>query len=116
MYDNVFADCDFIIPQYVLPDHVNTYWTYTVKYEGSDWFDFYRKVKEAGGDGFYGGLSVPYEEPVMSNYNYIKGDCPVAEQTQPKLMQFKTNYRDMQNAENKISIIKNVINDIKKVR
>ena len=42
-----------------------------------------------GGDGFYGGLSIPYEEPVMSKYNYIKGECPNAEMVQPKMMKFK---------------------------
>jgi len=116
MYDNAFVNCDFIIPQKVLKGHINTYWTYTVKYEGRDWFEFYNKVKEAGGDGFYGGLSVPYQEPVMSNYNYIKGDCPNAEKNQPKLMQFKTNYRDIENAKNKISIIEQVIDDISRIR
>jgi len=116
MYDKAFADCDFITPQKVLKGHINTYWTYTVKFEGNDWFDFYNKIKEAGGDGFYGGLSLPYQEPVMSNYIYINGDCPNAEETQPKMMQFKTNYRDMENAKNKISIIKEVIDDIEKKR
>ena len=56
LYDDVFSYFDFIIPQKVLDDHINTYWTYTVKYEHNDWFEFYNKVKDAGGDGFYGGL------------------------------------------------------------
>ena len=116
MYDNAFVNCDFIIPQKVLSGHVNAYWTYTVRFENHDWFDFYNRVKGAGGDGFYGGLSVPYQEPVMANYNYIKGDCPNAEDTQPKMMQFKTNYRDLENAKKKISIIKQVIDDIVKGR
>ena len=112
MYDEAFKDCNYIIPQKVLPGHTNTYWTYTVKYKGDNWFNLYNKVKEAGGDGFYGGLSVPYHEPIMENYNYKKGDCPNAESTQPKMMQFKTNYRDLLVAQEKINILKEVINNL----
>ena len=109
LYDDVFSYFDFIIPQKVLDDHINTYWTYTVKYEHNDWFEFYNKVRDAGGDGFYGGLSVPYQEPVMSKFNYTKGECPNAEETQPKMMQFKANYRNLKIAEEKISILYQVL-------
>ena len=47
MYDEVFEKYDFTTPQKVLDGHVNTYWTYTIKYE-KDWFELYNKVKEAG--------------------------------------------------------------------
>lgn len=110
MYDDAFHDCDIITKQTVLPGHINTYWTYTVKYEGKDWLSFYNKVKEKGGDGFYGGLSVPYQEPVMSNYKYIKNNCPNAEMIQPKMMQFKTNYRNLAIAEKKINILYDIVN------
>jgi perosamine synthetase len=105
MYDILFDKYDFIVPQKVLPGHINTYWTYTVKYEGSDWFGLYNDVKANGGDGFYGGLSVPYQEPVMTGRRYINEGCPNAERVQPKLMQFKTNYRDLEAAEKKIKIL-----------
>ena len=106
MYDEVFKDCWFIKPQKVLDGHVNTYWTYTVKYEGKDWFKVYDTVIRNGGDGFYGGLSIPYEEPVMSKYDYIKGECHNAEMVQPKMMQFKCNYRNLDEAKSKIDILK----------
>tara|TARA_Y100000310_G_scaffold219761_1_gene221169 strand:- start:279 stop:620 length:342 start_codon:yes stop_codon:yes gene_type:complete len=109
MYNEAFKDCDYIIPQKVLPGHTNTYWTYTVRYERDDWFDLYDEVKEAGGDGFYGGLSVPYHEPIMKDYHYRKGSCPNAELVQPKMMQFKTNYRDLLVAREKINILKDII-------
>jgi perosamine synthetase len=109
MYDEAFKDCDFIIPQKVLDGHINTYWTYTVRYEGDDWFKLYDEVKENGGDGFYGGLSIPYQEPVMSNYSYVKGECPNAEIVQPKMMQFKCNYRNLDEANSKIDILKNIL-------
>jgi|TARA_R110000822_G_scaffold53158_2_gene137186 perosamine synthetase len=106
MYDEAFKDCYFIKPQKVLDGHTNAYWTYTVTYEGKDWFKVYDNVLKNGGDGFYGGLSIPYEEPVMSKYNYIKGECPNAEKVQPKMMQFKCNYRNLDEAKSKIDILK----------
>ena len=109
MYDEAFKDCDFIVPQKVLDGHVNTYWTYTVKYEGDDWFGLYNTVKENGGDGFYGGLSIPYQEPVMYRHDYYKGDCPNAEEVQPKMMQFKCNYRNLDEAKSKIDILKKTL-------
>ena len=106
MYDEVFENCDYIIPQKVLQGHVNTYWTYTVKYEGDDWFGLYNSVKENGGDGFYGGLSIPYQEPVMKSYGDIITRCPNAEEVQPKMMQFKCNYRNLDEAQKKLDILK----------
>ena len=63
----------------------------------------------AGGDGIYGAWSVPYLEPLMTERKYVKrcpwvyessqygpGLCPVAEKVQQELMQFKTNYRDLE--------------------
>jgi len=108
MYDETFKNCDYIIPQKVLDGHTNTYWTYTVKYEGNDWFEFYNKFKDAGGDGFYGGLSVPYQEPVMSLYDY-KGKCPTAEKVQPKMIQFKTNYRNYDEVIKNIKILNKIL-------
>lgn len=109
MYDEAFSDCSFITPQKTLLGHVNTYWTYTVKFEGNDWFKFYNAVKGAQGDGFYGGLSVPFREPVMDKYKHVLFDCPNAELVQPKMMQFKTNYRNLEEAARKIDILRDVM-------
>ena len=78
-----------------------------LKYEGDDWFGLYNRVKENGGDGFYGGLSVPYQEPVMEKYySHYNWDCPNAEEVQPKMMQFKCNYRNLEEAQLKLDILK----------
>ena len=76
----------------------------------------------AGGDGIYGAWSVPYLEPMMKERRYIdrypeiyssiyynEGDCPVAEEVQKQLMQFKTNYRDLKLAKEKAEILRKVI-------
>jgi perosamine synthetase len=40
-----------------------------------------------------------------------KGLCPVAEKIQPKLMQFKTNYRDLNLAEQKAEALRKTIHE-----
>jgi perosamine synthetase len=119
--------CDWLVPQKTPQGHVNTYWTFTLLYYGDDkysvsWKEFWRKYKEMGGDGFYGGLSVVYQEPVMSSNVYKErilhnenldinydGSCHVAEQIQPRMMQFKTNYRDLNIAKQQSNILKDTI-------
>ena len=69
---------------------------------------------EMGGDGFYSACVVPYLEPVFQNHEcykeiYTKGMCPVAEDLQKKIMQFKTNYRSLDEARKKANILKDLI-------
>lgn len=137
-YYEAIEGCDWITPQLVKEGCLSSYWSFCVLYEGEDatglsWKDFYNKYKEAGGDGFYGAHSVVYEEPVIKNLQFIesgylpsnlssefsgsfdwqKGFCPVAEEIQPKIMQFKTNYRNLEDAKKQASILKNLINSLK---
>ena len=63
---------------------------------------------------------MPYLEPVFQNNdnynkNYTKGICPVAEDLQKKIMQFKTNYRFLSIANKKANILKNLINKLGRV-
>jgi len=129
--------CDWIVPQHVPEGYVNTFWTFTTLYRGEEvtgltWKDFYHKYKELGGDGFYGGLSVVYEEPVIKElafitsgyfphnstcdyenaFKYEKGMCPVAERVQPEIMQFKTNYRNLDEAKEQAAILKKLIDSL----
>ncbi|TAN45981.1 MAG: DegT/DnrJ/EryC1/StrS family aminotransferase [Nitrospirae bacterium] len=119
--------CDYLIPQQVPDGYVNSYYTLGVIYEGLDsigvkWEDFRKAYVEAGGDGIYGAWSVPYLEPMVATRRFVKrcpwvyekisyseGICPVAESIQPKIMQFKTNYRDLTLAEKKAEILLKVI-------
>jgi perosamine synthetase len=114
---DVMKECDYLIPQKIPDGVTHSYYTLGVRYEGQDaigipWEEFRRTYKELGGDGIYGAWSVPYLEPVIAerrfvdrcpsiyeHVSYPRGICPVAERIQPKLMQFKTNYRDLRLAE-----------------
>lgn len=103
-------------------DH--TYWAYSTAYTSTvlRWRNFRDMVKMAAGDGFYGAWSVPYFEPVISgggfkrrcpglykDVNFKEGLCKNAERIQPFLMQFKTNYRTLDDAKYKIDILKKVV-------
>jgi hypothetical protein len=53
---------------------------------------------------------VPYLEPALW---WLFGSCPVAEYIQPKLMQFKTNYRNEELAIKKAEALYSTIMDFK---
>jgi perosamine synthetase len=104
----VMKDCSFLIPQVTPPDCTHSYYTLGVVFEGESWEDFRKAYIKNGGDGIYGAWSVPYLEPVMGGQ---EGMCPIAEKIQPKLMQFKTNYRDLGLAEQKAESLRKTINE-----
>lgn len=106
------AGCDYLIPQKVPKECCHSYYTLGVRYEGKEaigvsWEEFRRTYIANGGDGIYGAWSVPYKEPAL--VDKVHGYCPVAEETQQKLMQFKTNYRDIALAERKAEALNRTI-------
>jgi perosamine synthetase len=129
---DVMKTCDYLIPQFVPEGYTNTYYTLGVVYEGDksigvSWEEFRKSYINNGGDGIYGAWSVPYLEPMIAErqfakrcpwvyegVKYEKGLCPVAESLQPKIMQFKTNYRDAKLAEIKADVLLRTIKGFKK--
>ncbi|MFA5089589.1 MAG: DegT/DnrJ/EryC1/StrS family aminotransferase [Candidatus Omnitrophota bacterium] len=119
LFMDVMSECDYLIPQVVPAGYTNSYYTLAVIFEGQknigvSWENFRKEYIRQGGDGIYGAWSVAYLEPVMvqrkfvkrcpwvyKKIRYEKGLCPVAEALQPKIMQFKTNYRDLRLAKAK---------------
>lgn len=101
-FDAVARCCSWLKPQYVGPEFEHSYWAYVMKLDtgksGVTWQQFYDKFNELGGDGYYGAWSLTYLEPVFRDgslgVKYSAGICPVAEATQPYLIQLKTNYGD----------------------
>lgn len=133
LFMDVMKQCEYLIPQYVPQGYTNTYYTLGVIYEGAkkigvSWEDFRTAYMNNGGDGIYGAWSVPYLEPMIAQrqfakrcpwvyekIKYEKGLCPVAETIQPKIMQFKTNYRDMNLARSKADILLKTIKGLKRI-
>ena len=100
----VMDACDFLTPQYTPEGYTHSYYTLGAIYEGDSWDDFREEYVNNGGDGIYGAWSVPYMEPIAEIRQYAT-PCPIAELLQPKLMQFKTNYRDIELAEEKADVL-----------
>ena len=133
LYAEAIEGCDYLIPQAEPEGFVNSYYTYAMVYEGEEaigvpWADFRRKYIELGGDGFYAAWQVTYNEPVIKEMAFYgqgcpmhcplyegpkvewgPGLCPVAESLQPKLMQLKTNYGDLEVARQKAAALKKTI-------
>lgn len=124
LFDDAVYGCEWLVKQKTPDQYVHSYYTYAVKFYGDrygafSWKDFYNRYLELGGDGFYGACKVPYLEPVFKNLEingvkYSKGICPIAEEIQPTLMQFKTNYRDMEVAKKKADVLKKTIQSFKR--
>ena len=126
LFAEAVKNCSWIVPQYEPEGYKNSHYTFSFEYKGLDvlgitWKEFYKMYVDMGGDGFYSACIVPYLEPVFQNnknYNkvYKKGMCPIAEDLQKKIMQFKTNYRSLSVAQKKADILKALIDKIGKVK
>ena len=121
LYDEIVRGCKWLVPQAVPEGYVHSYWTYVARLENNvdvSWHDFRKKYMELGGDGIYAAWQLNYLEPALrgkklpydlSPQEYEPGFCPVAELIQPKLLQFKTNYMDMTEAEKKAEALAETI-------
>ncbi len=103
---DLISDYEILIPQKVPKNYTHSYYTLACKLNPEiDWQRFKDKFNEFGGEGFYSAWSVPYLEPLMVNKkflksfdrsfkikNYKKGEFPIAEDLQSRIIQFKTNY------------------------
>ena len=119
MFQEVVSGCEWLVPQVTPFECVHSWWTFAVRLarEDIEWIAFRRKFVEYGGDGFYGAYLPVYHEPVFASLSrdveaaperypqwagkmpdYRQVCCPVWEQIQPRIMQFKTNYFDQDSA------------------
>lgn len=125
-FKNAAVGVEWLTPQYVPDGFAHAYWTVVFKLDTNkvSWHDFRDKFKEYGGDGIYGAWMLGYLEPMYrdlnfmgrekiiaryGDYKYEHGLCPAAEEIQPKLLQFKTNYWDEADAVRQSEILKKTI-------
>lgn len=132
LYAQAVAGCQWLKPQTVPDGYKHSYWTYVLKLEnegmGFDWYQFRKKYMEFGGDGIYAAWQLTYLEPVFRNHifyqkgcpvkcphysgqlqKYDYGLCPTAELIQPRLLQFKTNYFNIDIARSKADALAQTI-------
>lgn len=122
MFLDAIKDCSWIKSQVIPPHSDHSYFTFGALYLGKEakgisWKEFYNRYKEKGGDGFYACWANPYMEPSlrgkkMGDQVFEKGLCPIAEDYQKKIMAFKTNYRNLDEAREKTRILKELIDEI----
>ena len=122
LFREAIINCEWMVAQSVPDGFVNSYYTFAIKYFGEEnrgvsWKNFYERYLQKGGDGFYGACMIPYLEPALrgKSFNGAKlgrGHCPRAEDLQNRIMQFKTNYRDLNVAKQKATILSEVIDEI----
>ncbi len=125
--------CTYLIPQQVPAGYINSYFTFAARFEGLEqkgitWYDFRKKFVEYGKDGIYSAWALVYNEPCMQMLNeegrffkdiegqgvYHKGylqeiNCPMAEELQPKLMQFPTNQGSEADMDIQVNALRNTI-------
>jgi len=137
MYLQTVEGCPWLTPQHTPDDCVNSWWTFTCRFDaeeaGCSWDEFRDCFFRLGGDFLYGAWQLTYNEPVFQNRRFLGGFfpidselykggyrtyepglCPIAEELQPKLMQFKTNYMDLATAQKQANALKATINSIER--
>ena len=112
---NIIDECDYLNPQLTPWGYWNSCYTLAVTYDRKDisWQDFRKEYIKQGGDGIYAAWSLPYQEPAIKGIKYCGTPCPIAEKLQPKIMQFKTNYRNLKLAQLKAKALKRTIECLK---
>ncbi len=122
MFSQAISGCGWLIPQHIPSECEHVYWAFVVRLNNDaiTWYDFRKKFIELGGDSIYAAWQLTYLEPAFRNqiflgrekilkmfgeYHYKKGLCPVAENLQPKLLQFKTNYWNFEDAQKQAEIL-----------
>lgn len=124
-YEEQASACEWLHPQLVKDGNIHSYWTYVLRLdiEKVGWHEFRRKYLELGGDGIYAAWRLSYQEPMFRNkfflnreklglydsYDYNSVYCENAEFLQPRLLQFKTNYYNLEDAERQADILRKTI-------
>jgi len=126
LYSEAVANVSWLKPQYIGQEYKCTFWTYVVKLEHPrvTWKEFRDQFLDFGGDGIYAAWKLTYLEPMMLELNLLKRDqfikeeikqnyreglCPIAEEIQGRLLQFKTNYWNLEDAVKQVEVLKKTI-------
>jgi len=127
-FADAVKDADLLTPQKIGEDYESSFWAFVTKINDDSigWKTFRDKYMEFGGDGIYAAWKLTYQEPMFRNMTLLRregllnkdvcyddGICPVAEHLQPRLFQFKTNYFDLDEAEQQAEILRKTINFFK---
>jgi perosamine synthetase len=116
-----------IFKRQIEPDgYLNSYWAYSMTLQTEnpevDWYKFRDLFQKNGGDGYYAAWKLSYFEPLFLDtiqkqkgiwQEYKNGLCPNAEYLQPRMIQLKTNYWDIDEAKIQSEILRKTIKEFK---
>lgn len=118
IFDQALQGTNLLTRQAEPEGYINSYWAYSTTLNTvnpqDDWYKFRDLFQKNGGDGFYAAWKLSYNEPLFKNIiqkwegvfqKYNKELCPVSEYLQPRMIQLKTNYWDLSEAETQAEIL-----------
>jgi perosamine synthetase len=122
IFDEVVDNTDLLIKQKTPKYCVNSFWSYSVVLNTDNpeknWYRFRDLFQKNGGDGFYAAWKLSYFEPLFLNeiqsykgvwQKYENGLCPNSEYLQPRMIQLKTNYWNLDEARVQANILAETI-------
>jgi perosamine synthetase len=129
LFDKAIEGQDFLVRQIEPEGYINSYWAYSMILKTDnpevDWYRFRDVFQKNGGDGYYAAWKLSYFEPLFLEtiqkqpgiwQDYKHGLCPNAEYLQPRMLQLKTNYWNLNEAKSQAAILKKTIHEYEKIR
>lgn len=124
IFDEAIKGSELFKRQFEPAGYKNTYWAYSLVLQTerpeTEWYRFRELFKKNGGDGYYAAWKLGYYEPlfleIVQNMDgvwqrYEEGLCPNAEYLQPRMLQLKTNYWNISEAEKQAEILQSTIKE-----
>lgn len=126
IFDEAISGSDLLKKQFEPAGVLNSYWSYSLVLNTdrpeTDWYRFRDLFQKNGGDGYYAAWKLSYNEPLFQGIvqqmagvwqKYNSHLCPVSEYLQPRMIQLKTNYWNLDEAEKQAAILKKTIKEFK---
>lgn len=124
IFDEAVENNNLLIKQKTPSYCKNSFWSYSVIINTDkpeiNWYRFRDLFQKNGGDGFYAAWKLSYFEPLFQNQiqklkgvwqRYENGLCPNSEYLQPRMIQFKTNYWNLEEAQAQAKILSKTIKE-----
>jgi perosamine synthetase len=128
IFNAAIRDIPWLIPQHIPEGCVNSYWACSVLLDVENpeerWYQFRDLFAKNGGDGIYAAWKLTYQEPYFQNevqkypgvqQKYTVGLCPNAEYLQKRMLQFKTNYWEPDQAEKQAEILRKTAREFERM-
>lgn len=124
LFKDAIKGSDLVTLQAEPEGYKNSYWSFSMVLNtnnpGKDWYRFKENWVKNGGDGYYAAWKLTYQEPLfqkeIQNFpgiwqKFTPGLCPTAEFLQARMIQMKTNYWEIKEAEKQAEILRKTIKE-----